>query len=266
MTRPLFVHVSWEPRTGVWSVIKNLISRQISSGYGSSGVFFASDVNYTAWLSAEISAHSMDARILRSPASRLARLAPLFDRRLSNHLRSLQHSNPGCTLFVHFHDAHFSAAFLPLGKDLKAVSVTTFHGCPNGLLQGGRFRLAVHRWLGRRLGLHTDAMVSVDRYSVPLIAEKLRLSEGSVVTIYNGVPFSPDRVKLKTVEKKKNFIVGFVGALEERKQWKLAAEASRTAFQENHSIRFILAGDGPERDQAEQWVSAGSDFATYLGQ
>jgi glycosyltransferase involved in cell wall biosynthesis len=262
----MIIHVAWEPRSGVWSVIKNLMRWQQSTGMASSGVFFSSDRNYITWIKDEISHNLIDGKVFFSRDFRLSRLIELFDNRLSVQLRKIRSENKERTICVLFHDAHFSSVFLPLQKELKVVSIATFHGCPNGLLQNAPLKMKLHHWLGKRLVRNIDGMVSVDKFSIPLICDKLFLDRDAIHTVYNGVPAVEKSYMSTSYIPGKAFTVGFIGALDTRKQWQLAAEAVRLAWNSNKNIRFVLAGDGPERTQAEQWIATNADFSKYVGE
>jgi glycosyltransferase involved in cell wall biosynthesis len=262
----LLIHVAWEPRTGVWSVIKNLLRWQQHNGIAASGVFFSADHDYIHWLKEEIRDNGTDGTVFYCPGFGLSRLAALPDNRLSSHIRKINTEDPKRVIYVLFHDAHFSSVFLPLKKYLPAVSIAVFHGCPNGLLQNDPIKKQLHRWLGKRLVKYVDGMVSVDKFSIPLICEKLLLDPGAMHTVYNGVPEASKPLVKKPVTTNGIFTIGFVGALDNRKQWHLAAESVRLAWNKNKSIRFLLAGDGPEREKAERWSTSNTGFATCLGE
>ncbi len=266
MKPPVMIHVAWEPRTGVWSVIKNLLRWQKSTGLAGTGVFFSSDHGYIEWLKNEIVYNQIDAKVFYRQDYKLSRLVELFDGTLSAELGNIRAMHQEGSLYLLFHDAHFSSVFLPLKSKIEATTIATFHGCPNGLLLHHPVKQRLHHWLGRRLVRYVDGMVSVDGFSVPVITEKLHLAPDSIETICNGVP--PSTSSLKKVEHADNqiFNVGFIGALDTRKQWHLAAEAVRIAWEADPTIRFLLAGDGPEREKAEQWIASNTTFATYLGE
>ncbi len=266
MNPRVMIHVAWEPRTGVWSVIKNLLRWQKSVGIPGEGVFFSSDHGYISWLQEEIHWNKLDAVVFYQKDYGLSRLVELFDGRLSAEVGQLQSKYPGNSVYLLFHDAHFSSVFFPLNKKIEATTIAIFHGCPNGLLLHHPVKQRLHHWLGRRLVRYIDGMVSVDGFSVPVITEKLHLAPDSIETICNGVPASAASVIKEEPAENTTFNIGFIGALDTRKQWHLAAEAARIAWKTNRSIRFLLAGDGPEREKAEQWEASNADFATYKGE
>ena len=266
MPLPVMVHVAWEPRTGVWSVIKNLMRWQQNNGLAASGFFFSSDHAYIKWLKDEISYNHLDGKVFFCPNLGLSRLAELLDCRLSGQIEKIQSEEKGNNIYLLFHDAHFSSVFFPLKKEIRAVRIAAFHGCPNGLLQNNPVKRRLHHWLGKRLVHYVDGMVSVDRFSIPVICEKLFLDEEKMYTVYNGVPSVANSKKNFEEFPPGTFRVGFIGALDNRKQWHLAAESSRIAWNNNSSIRFMLAGDGPDREKAVRWFDSNADFASYLGE
>jgi glycosyltransferase involved in cell wall biosynthesis len=196
----------------------------------------------------------------------MSRLVELFDKRLSVQLGKIRSENKERTIYMLFHDAHFSSVFLPLRNALKVVSIATFHGCPNGLLQNDPIKMRLHHWLGKRLVRYIDGMVSVDKFSIPLICDKLFLDRNAIHTVYNGVPAVEKSYMSTGSIPGSTFTIGFIGALDTRKQWHLAAEAARIAWNSNKNIRFVLAGDGPERVQAEQWIASNAHFSNYVGE
>jgi glycosyltransferase involved in cell wall biosynthesis len=84
--------------------------------------------------------------------------------------------------------------------------------------------------------------------------------------VYNGVPAVEKSYMSTGSIPGSTFTIGFIGALDTRKQWHLAAEAARIAWNSNKNIRFVLAGDGPERVQAEQWIASNAHFSNYVGE
>ena len=266
MKPPVMVHVAWEPRTGVWSVIKNLLRWQKITGIAGAGIFFSSDHEYVEWLRNEIVYNQIDAQVFYRQDYKLSRLVELFDGTLSDELLKIRELHQEDSLYLLFHDAHFSSVFFPLNKKIEATTIATFHGCPNGLLLHHPVKQRLHHWLGRRLVKYVDGIVSVNNFSIPLICDKLFLDTDAMHTVYNGVPAQNQTQIMSKMLSKSTFAVGFIGGLDDNKQWSIAVEAVRKAYTSNDSIRLVIAGVGPERAKLEQWVACNPTFTTYLGE
>ena len=93
-------------------------------------------------------------------------------------------------------------------------------------------------------------------------------------TIYNGIDFSPFRVRHDRAEvrrsmgfAKKDIIVGFSGRLSEQKGVTILVEGFSRAFRKDPRLHLLLIGDGPLRSQLENQIQSLNiaDNVTILG-
>jgi glycosyltransferase involved in cell wall biosynthesis len=143
------------------------------------------------------------------------------------------------------------------------ILVHTFHG--NVL--SGYFSAPVSylvRLLERLLARFSDAICVLSRQQKNEIVYRFRVaSEDKVHVVPLGMDLAPYRVPHCMDS---GLVVGWLGRLVAVKDIPLLASVIRTTLERNHRIRFILAGDGPERalveELSQQW---GPDRVAFLG-
>jgi glycosyltransferase involved in cell wall biosynthesis len=102
----------------------------------------------------------------------------------------------------------------------------------------------------------------VSSKDVELIRKRLYLSKKRFKTIYNGAP----SVIRKVINKdKEEFIVGFIGTLDTRKQWWIAVEAMIEANKNAQNIILKIAGEGPDTILLKEKISQNPNYYNYLG-
>ncbi|MDO8514325.1 MAG: glycosyltransferase family 4 protein [bacterium] len=87
----------------------------------------------------------------------------------------------------------------------------------------------------------------------------LHIPEEKITVLYNFVDtkkFSRDNITWNIAEERKKlgipadaFVVGFAGRLIELKGWREFIEAARIIGMQDKSVRFVMAGDGPDREK-----------------
>jgi glycosyltransferase involved in cell wall biosynthesis len=163
--------------------------------------------------------------------------------------------------------------FLPV--DRKIVVVHTFHG---HVLQGyfGPIGTRAARMAERLLSSVTDCTIAISELQRRDLVERFRVAPASrTVVVPLGLDLSPllaqtsrDRARARQVDVNyTEFVVGFVGRLVPIKNVDLLIEAIAMVRSELPGIRFVITGDGPERDRLERRArDAGVfDISTFQG-
>jgi len=107
------------------------------------------------------------------------------------------------------------------------------------------------------------------------LLEKISIEDKKVMVLYNGInllKFNKLSVHSDVPEEKKKlniregeFVVGFIGRLTRRKGWKELVETANQ-LKADSSIRFLIAGDGEDKEQLLNLISSNKlDNITYLG-
>jgi len=256
-------HIAYEPESGVWTMIKNLITQQILDGHSSSCIIYYSTHEYFKWISNETSINNIDVHFIKIKKSRFSRLLILFNNGISNFLNT-KHNNDDLNIFLNYHDAHFSATYLPFKLKNKVVNLIVFHGCPNGLLHTNYFKLLVHWFLNViLLFFSSSTLITVSEKDIELIRKKLVLPKKRFKTIYNGVP---EVNLLNKKNKNKTFVIGFIGAIDTRKQWWIAMDAIEEASKQSNNIILKIAGNGPDKKLLEDRILLKPDLFNYIGE
>lgn len=107
-----------------------------------------------------------------------------------------------------------------------------------------------------------SAVVTIARSQTDVCAERLRIPRRKLHLIYNGVElerFSPDRVSGSVREEfsipSDALLVGTVGMLRPEKAHHVFLRAADIIRRGNDRVRFMLVGDGPERERLEALAS-----------
>jgi len=166
---------------------------------------------------------------------------------------------------VHFHNAWMSGVFMPIGKVRcgRVGVVATFHGV-NAQLNGRPVRRWLHRWMAARLPRYGVRLTSVDSANLSLAESVLRLDRDLFKTVPNGITDMPE-TRSKVWDGKSEFRLGHVGSITERKGWRLAADAVLQLSAEGLKIRLLIAGSGPEADQAKALAKEYPQIIDFLG-
>ncbi len=169
-------------------------------------------------------------------------------------------SSGGADCVIHYHDSWLSGALCLPGRGVRQVA--TFHGIIHFLNVRPFFRFIHLRW-ARRL-LDCDCLLtSVDQPNLHRAEELFGIPATSFAVIPNGYT-APETSRERNM-RAGPLIVGCVGVIDKNKGWRITAEAVRSLAREGLSIRFLIAGTGPESSAAESWCAANSAFAEYLG-
>jgi glycosyltransferase involved in cell wall biosynthesis len=263
------LHVALNPVTGPWSVMRDLAQAQAAGrDYRAVGIGVIAAKNWPEKYAEELSATGI--RAYRANTVQTFGTAqfilqhfsrPPVNRWVDN---MLEHSGADRCV-VHFHNAWMSGVFMPIGKVRRGGVgvVATFHGV-NAQLNGRPVRHWLHRWMAARLPRYGVRLTSVDTANLGLAESLLRLDPKLFKVIPNGVADMPD-VRCSEWDGKGEFRAGHVGSITERKGWRLAADAVLQLRAEGLKIRLLIAGSGPEEDQANALAKENPGIIEFLG-
>jgi glycosyltransferase involved in cell wall biosynthesis len=250
------LHVALNPVTGPWSVMRDLAAAQAKTGmYGAVGLGVIHSRKWPAIYDAEL----RDSGLVFFKAGTLETFgtAQFVWQRIQkppvgNWARELARQSGCGRVIVHFHNAWRSGVFLPLhpAPACPACCVATFHGV-NTQLNSRPLRRWLHRGMAARLTRHGARLTSVDRSNLPLAEKIFGLNPALFTTIPNGVADDPES-KGAVWSGEGEFTVGHIGSIMGHKGWRLAADAVLRLRAEGLKIRLVIAGAGPQEEQARQ--------------
>ena len=152
----------------------------------------------------------------------------------------------------------------------KAVigSLLATYLCPSRLIlheHGPIFRSGagcLYRMFLRILGRRADAIIANSEAAKSAVQQTMRTAEVPIVFVPNFVDvqqFDPDRYDRASVRELLGLdpgkcVVGFVGRLDRAKGADLLVEAAAILRSEEDSYRFLVVGDGPERERLEDRI------------
>lgn len=138
---------------------------------------------------------------------------------------------------------------------------------------GGRY--VIYRWLLRLLSGRISKIVAVSEATKKQLAETCGLSKDKIAVIPNFVDFEVfdcSKYHRESVRSQLNFhsehlVVGFVGRLDYSKGCDVFVETASILLRQNRAYRFLVVGDGPQRDLLEgQARNLGiSDYIVFVG-
>lgn len=267
--RNAVLHVARQPVTGVWSVIKQLITWQLDNGYRVGlGVMMSKSwpKSYRIELE-ELAAKGVE--IKKSPSPDIIGTAAFFYHQfycpVNRWVQEFQ--TLGELTTVHYHNAWLAGAF-PLLKPSSVCGVATFHG-----IQGERMllkqpiRRRIHASWARRLVLYKVNLASVDKNST-LVAEKLFGVPRDKFTIVPNGTAAPSHEIQETphlLDSTKPLTVGHVAVIDDGKGWELTGQAVDLLRKEGINIRFLIAGRGPDAEKAKRWCEERPEYSTFFG-
>lgn len=263
------LHVARQPRTGVWSVMRQLAVWQRARGYRVGfGLLLPKSWpdSYRKQLAA-LEEDGLEVFVRTSPDlfGTGAYLYHQAHNPIGRWARAFHQNDQQTT--VHFHNAWLAGAYLPVGA--RGVSaVTTFHGVQGErMLRRQPVRRRLHEYWANRLQRYGVGLASVDEQGVETAASLFRLDASAFTVIPNGVS-PPSGFVLggpRLRDPRQPFTVGHVGLIDDGKGWRITGEAAQALHEAGLPVRFLIAGAGPESDSAQAWCAARSDFADFWG-
>ena len=263
------LHVALNPVTGPWSVMRDLAVAQAKSGwYDAVGLGVIHSRKWPANYDAEL--RSLGLPFFKADTLECFGTAQFVWQRwqkppVGTWAQKLARQNGSGRVIVHFHNAWMSGVFLPLHPTpaCPVRCVATFHGV-NAQLNGQPLRRWLHRWMAARLARYGARLTSVDKSNLPLAEKVLGLNPALFTVIPNGVVDDPES-QGAVWNGEGEFTVGHIGSIMERKGWRLAADAVLQLRAEGLKIRLIIAGAGPEEEQARLMAKASGGAIEFLG-
>ncbi|WP_258100997.1 glycosyltransferase family 4 protein [Marinoscillum pacificum] len=150
---------------------------------------------------------------------------------------------------IHFHTFWNPALPFQIRRFSRAKHVTTFHDTPKSQFVGKNIMPIAAK------GVFTlmDAIISVSKTQAAYIN---RFSKREISIIPNGIDLAEYQQPIEPIKKYDDgkFNILFLGRLEERKGILHALESYKIVKKANPDIRLIIAGDGDERIQAENFI------------
>jgi glycosyltransferase involved in cell wall biosynthesis len=270
VTDTAVLHIALEPVTGPLTVIRTLAVAQRDSGsYTDVAVGVISG---GAWLDSHKSIieqsglrffHTWSPRCIGTLSFLLQRFRrPPIERWASE----LAGATGAKRVVVHFHNAWLSGAFLPLrATDIPLCSVVTFHGfAGDAALRRQPIRRWIHRYLALKLTAPEYVLTSVDRFNLPSVEAVLGLPANRFEIIPNGFP-AQELSQRPFLNGAELLTVAQVGALTPEKGWRKTADAVLSLNAQGYPTRMLIAGEGPDADQARALASSHPDKIVYLG-
>ncbi len=263
------IHIARQPRTGVWSMMRELARWQVSQGYR---VVFGLLLPATWPVSYHHQLEEMRAegvRVFTRDSPDVFGTAAYLFHQFSNPMVdwALKVGQPDTTTVMHFHNAWLSGAYMPI-KVPSVTTVVTYHG-----IQGERqlskqpIRRFIHARWAKRLSKYGVRHASVDLHNTYVAERLFGVDARSFTVIPNGTASPPAGLRGAPHLRDRSlpFTVGHVGFVDEGKGWRITAEAIKKLHMEGQHVRYLIAGDGPQIAQAKSWCEAHSDFAEFLG-
>lgn len=262
------LHIALDPVTGPWSVMRELALAQERSGrYAGVGIGVIHSQRWPDAYRQELSGLGLP--FFCSPTITTFGTGQFLWQRLrrppfGEWMAGFAARTGARRVICHFHNAWMSGVYLPLPpvKGIEVRAVSTFHGV-NVTLGEKPLRHAVHRWMARRLRRFGASLTSVDASNLAHARDLLGLAPVDFAVIPNGVP-APQQTA-QGWKGEGDFVVGQLGAVMERKGWRIAADAVQRAAASGRRIRFLIAGSGPEEEEARRVAAASGGVIEYLG-
>jgi glycosyltransferase involved in cell wall biosynthesis len=152
----------------------------------------------------------------------------------------------------HRYKENILAFFSPDNANRRIRLVATQHGLPEGqgsLGVAGKMIAFVNR---RILAHRFDRLIGVSSNIRTYFIQQLGARPDKVLVIHNGIELP---AKLERFSVGSGLVVGAAGRLSQVKDYPLMIAAARKATEKDGSLRFELAGEGPERAALEKLVA-----------
>ncbi len=263
------LHVALNPITGVWSVMRGLAEGQSRSGlYEAVGIGIIADRAWPALCTQELVASGLPVYQKKTPklfGTAQFLLQKIVRPPIDNWVRDLLKQSKAEKCIVHFHNAWLSGVFLPLATVREGLArvVVTVHGV-NAHFRGQPVRQLIHQWFAAGLLKHKAALTSVDQANLERAWTILKLPQKHFTVIPNGVSDTSQRA-CPVLSGSKTFTLGHVGNINDAKGWKILVEAASRLRKRNRPVKVILAGRGPDAEQALQMARQNSEWLEYRG-
>ena len=263
------LHVALDPITGVWSVMRELACAQAASrNYAAVGIGVVASKAWPDRYGDELAEIELNSYRCKTP--KLFGTAQFLWQRVQRPpihqwAEDLMTKAGVSNAIIHFHNAWMSGAFLPLkgrGKGTLKI-VATMHGMFADF-NGKPLRHRLHRLMASRLIKYNARLTSVDSAGTFQTERLLGIPQNVFAVIPNGITEKPSW-RASPWNGKGVFQLGFLGNLEPRKGWEIGAQTALDLTAKCKQVRYVIAGDGPEKKQAQAWQRRHPDIIEYLG-
>ena len=109
-----------------------------------------------------------------------------------------------------------------------------------------------HVWADRLTAVFCDLIIANSNTAKKLLVTREKIPENKIIVSYNGVEYKPEACSKKN---NNSITVGYIGRLHREKGAYLIPEIIKKVTDRNKSINFIVAGDGPEKNNIETGIS-----------
>jgi glycosyltransferase involved in cell wall biosynthesis len=265
----VILHVALDPITGAWSVMRDLALAQAASGrYAAVGIGVIASRAWPDLYASEFAKFALPT--YRAKTLKIFGTAQFLWQRMQRPpvdewVRDLMKVSGASQAIVHFHNAWMSGVFLPLDTGVHGIVrvVATMHGCFANFNRKP-LRHCLHRWMASRLTRHHAHLTSVDRAGTIQAERLLGIRRDRFTVIPNGVA-DDQNLRANQWTGQGVFRLGYLGHLEERKGWRIGAQAALELTAQGKQICYIIAGEGPEKEQAKALQRRHPSVIEYLG-
>ncbi len=266
MTRTGVLHIALDPVTGPWSVMRELALAQQRSGKYAEvalGVVASSE-----WGEAyRVEGRGLPVRVFASATPDGIGTVKFLRQRLwrpplGSWIARVGHGRLE-RVVCHFHNAWMSGVFLPLPEVLGIATraVVTVHGV-NEAFDRKPVRRTLHRWMAQRLVRYGASLTSVDAGNLERAEWILGLPRDQFTVVANGVE---PGVKGPRWKGEGDLVLGHLGSMTEQKGWRLAAEAVQRVAARGWSVRLLMAGEGPDDEEARGVAGSSGGVIEFVG-
>ncbi len=161
---------------------------------------------------------------------------------------------------------HFNWVGLLLGKVIHVPRIETIHNTYHFLTTGQRFAYSL-------LSVFASRIIAVSDYVKTFTLKHFRLIPANKITVvHNGIDL--ERLQVNEREesrrllgiKSDEFVIGFIGRLEEQKGLRYLLEAIVVLNKSFSHLKIIIAGDGTLRQNLEEYAKTFAlDNCVFLG-
>ena len=263
------LHVALEPKSGVWSVMRDLSQAQVASGrYRAVGMGVVGSSHWPSVYAEELK--HLGLPYYRSATLHAFGTAQFLWQRvrrppISSWVDELKRSAGAASVVVHMHNAWLSGVFLPVrgssGEPVEAI--VTFHGVSTAL-QRQPVRRWLHRQLAQRLLRYGARLTSVDEGSLPL-AEKLFGLPPRLFTLVRSGVEAAGSLRAAQWRGSGEFVIAYIGLLAEHKGWRITVDAVLRLREAGRRVRLVIAGAGPQESDVRAATSARPDCLEFVG-
>jgi glycosyltransferase involved in cell wall biosynthesis len=263
------LHVALDPITGAWCVMRDLALAQAASRrYAAVGMGVITSTAWPDWHAKEWPGITLPR--YRCKTLKLFGTAQFLWQRLQPPpvdawVEDLMKMSGVSQAIIHFHNAWMSGVFLPLGTVARgnAKVVATMHGMFANF-DRKPLRHGLHRWMASRLTRYQARLTSVDAPGTLQAERLLGIRRELFTVIPNGVA-EDQTLRANKWNGREVFQMGYLGHLEERKGWQIGAQAALELTARGKKIRYVIAGGGPQSEQAKAWQQRHPGVIEYLG-